>query len=129
MPRSALPQLSRRERQIMDVLFARGHATAREVHEGIADAPSYSTVRALLRVLETKGHVTHVEDGPRHVFTPTLSRAKARGMALKQVVDTFWEGSASRAVAALIDSRDHPISKAELDELAALIAAARKQGR
>ncbi|MBK7594248.1 MAG: BlaI/MecI/CopY family transcriptional regulator [Gemmatimonadetes bacterium] len=129
MSRSALPQLSRRERQIMDVIFGLGRATAREVHEGIADAPSYSAVRALLRVLETKGHLTHVEDGPRYLFIPTMSRAKARTLALRQVVDTFWEGSASRTVAALIDSRDHPISQVELDELAALIASARAKGR
>ena len=129
MSRSALPQLSRRERQIMDVIFGLGRATAREVHEGIADAPSYSAVRALLRVLETKGHLTHVEDGPRYLFIPTMSRAKARTLALRQLVDTFWEGSASQTVAALIDSRDHPISQAELDELAALIASARVKGR
>ena len=129
MRRNTLPPLSRRERQIMDVVFSLGKATARDVHSGIADAPSYSAVRALLKVLETKGHLTHVEDGPRYLFLPTMSRAKARTLALKQVVDTFWEGSASQAVAALIDSRDHPISKAELDELAALIAAARKEGR
>ncbi|MBK6494548.1 MAG: BlaI/MecI/CopY family transcriptional regulator [Gemmatimonadetes bacterium] len=129
MSRSALPQLSRRERQIMDVIFGLGRATAREVHEGIADAPSYSAVRALLRVLETKGHLTHVEDGPRYLFIPTMSRAKARTLALRQLVDTFWEGSASRTVAALIDSRDHPISQVELDELAALIASARAKGR
>lgn len=129
MRRNTLPPLSRRERQIMDVVFSLGKATARDVHAGIADAPSYSAVRALLKVLETKGHLTHVEDGPRYLFLPTMSRTKARTLALKQVVDTFWEGSASQAVAALIDSRDHPISKAELDELAALIAAARKEGR
>lgn len=129
MSSSALPQLSRRERQIMDVIFGLGRATAREVHEGIADAPSYSAVRALLRVLETKGHLTHVEDGPRYLFIPTMSRAKARTLALRQLVDTFWEGSASRTVAALIDSRDHPISQVELDELAALIASARAKGR
>ena len=129
MSRSALPQLSRRERQIMDVIFGLGRATAREVHDGIADAPSYSAVRALLRVLETKGHLTHVEDGPRYLFIPTMSRAKARTLALRQLVDTFWEGSASRTVAALIDSRDHPISQVELDELAALIASARAKGR
>ena len=129
MSRSALPQLSRRERQIMDVIFGLGRATAREVHEGIADAPSYSAVRALLRVLETKGQLTHVEDGPRYLFIPTMSRAKARTLALRQLVDTFWEGSASRTVAALIDSRDHPISQVELDELAALIASARAKGR
>lgn len=129
MRRNTLPPLSRRERQIMDVVFSLGKATARDVHAGIADAPSYSAVRALLKVLETKGHLTHVEDGPRYLFLPTMSRTKARTLALKQVVDTFWEGNASQAVAALIDSRDHPISKAELDELAALIAAARKEGR
>ncbi len=123
------PPLSRREREIMDVVYALGRATAREVRDAMTDAPSYSTVRALLRVLETKGHLTHVEDGPRYIFLPTVTRVKARTKALSHIVNTFFDGSARDAVAALIGTRERGLSDAELKDLAALIAAARKEGR
>ena len=123
------PPLSRREREIMDVVYALGRATAREVRDAMANAPSYSTVRALLRVLETKGHLTHVEDGPRYVFLPTVTRVKARAKALSHIVNTFFDGSARDAVAALIGTRERGMSEAELKELAALVAAARREGR
>src|SRR5262249_11803181 len=121
--------LSRRERQIMEIVYRRGEATAAEILDDIDDAPSYSTVRALLRVLVEKGHLQHREDGPRYVYAPTLSRQKARSSALAQLVDTFFEGSASQAVSALLGSPQTKLSRSELDELSALIEAARGKGR
>src|SRR3954454_18922271 len=95
--------LSRRERQIMDVIYRRGRATAAEVLEGLPDPPSYSAVRAMLRVLEEKGHLRHASQGPRYLFMPTVPREKARRSALKQLVQTFFDGSTEQAVAALLD--------------------------
>ena len=95
--------LSRRERQIMDIIYARGQATAAEVTAALADPPSYSAVRALLRILEQKGHLRHQEDGPRYVFLPTVSRDRARRSALRSLVKTFFDGSPAQAAAALID--------------------------
>jgi predicted transcriptional regulator len=123
------PALSRREREIMDVVYALGRATAHDVRDAMAEPPSYSTVRALLRVLETKGHLTHVEEGPRYLFLPTVTRAKARARALSHMVNTFFDGNARDAAAALIGTRERGMSEAELKDLAALIAAARKEGR
>jgi predicted transcriptional regulator len=127
MPESAA-QLSRRERQIMDVIYRRGRATAAEVLEDIPDPPSYSAVRALLRLLEEKGHVHHEQDGPRYIYTPTVNRDRARKSALKHVVRTFFDGSATDAVAALLDSEAR-LDSAELDRLSAMIEHARKEGR
>ena len=121
--------LSRRERQIMDVIYASGSATVRHVMESIPDPPSYSAVRAMLRVLEEKGHVEHRYDGPRYVYVPTVPRAKASESAMKQMLRTFFDGSAERAVAALLDMSGADLSKAELDRLAALIEQARNEGR
>lgn len=121
--------LSRRERQIMDVIYQRGKATAAEVMEGLPDPPSYSAVRALLRVLEEKGHVRHKQDGPRYVFYPTVSRDRARESALKQVVGTFFEDSAEQAVATLLDMSARDMSESDLDRLAELIEQAKKEGR
>jgi predicted transcriptional regulator len=121
--------LSRRERQIMDVLYARGRATAQEVLEALPDPPSYSAVRALLRVLEDKGHVSHEQDGPRYVFAPVVARDKARRSALRRVLDTFFEGSTEAAMAALLDLQSSKLDPEELDRLAKLIAKARKEGR
>jgi len=118
--------LSRRERQIMDVLYRRGRATAAEVRQEMPDPPGYSAVRAMLRVLEEKGQVRHEEEALRYVFIPTASRAKATSSALSNLVDTFFEGSAERAVTALIDGK---LTREELDRLATLIEAARKAGR
>jgi len=126
MPDTAT-QLSRRERQIMDVIYRRGRATAAEVLQDIADPPSYSAIRALLRLLEEKGHVHHEQDGPRYVYLPTVNRERARQSALKHVVRTFFDGSATDAVAALLDN--DAIDHAELDRLSALIEQARKEGR
>ena len=118
--------LSRRERQIMDVLYRRGRATAAEVREEMPDPPGYSAVRAMLRVLEEKGHVRHEEEALRYVFVPTASLARATRSALNHLVDTFFEGSAERAVAALLDGK---LSRGELDRLSSLIESARKEGR
>src|SRR5262245_22252065 len=93
--------LSRREREIMDIVYARGEATAAEVNTALADPPSYSAVRTLLRILEEKGHLRHREDGPRYVYVPTQSREKASKSALQRVVQTFFDGSLSGAIAAL----------------------------
>ena len=90
-------QLSRREWQIVDVIYARGQATAAEVTAALPDPPSYSAVRALLRILEHKGHLRHQEDGPRYVFLPTVSRDRARRSALRTLVKTFFDGSPARA--------------------------------
>ena len=121
--------LSRRERQIMDVIYQRGQATAAEVLEGIPDPPSYSAVRAMLRVLEEKGHLRHEQQGPRYVFLPTVPREQARQSALKQLVQTFFDGSTEQAVAALLDQSARTLSDGELDRLARLIDRARKEGR
>jgi predicted transcriptional regulator len=129
MSKNAAENLTRRERQIMDVLHRRGRATAQEVLEGLADPPSYSAVRALLRLLEDRGHVKHVQDGPRYVFSPAATRGDARRSALAHVVSTFFAGSVEETVAALVDSPRSKLSRDELDRLAALIDRARKEGR
>lgn len=119
--------LSRRERQIMDVVYQNGQATAAEVLGALPDPPSYSTVRALLRVLEDKGHVRHRRQGPRYVFRPTVPPETARRSALARVVQTFFDGSTQATVAALIDQSR--LSEADLDRLEALIDQARQEGR
>jgi predicted transcriptional regulator len=124
-----LAGLSRRERQIMEVLYRRGRATVAEVQAGIPDAPSYSAVRALLRVLEEKGHARHEEEGPRYVYLPCVPRTEARNSALRHMVRTFFDGSPAEAVAALLGDADTRLSTEELAELARLIADAREEGR
>ena len=126
-PKRGVPVLSRRERQIMDVLFERREATAAEIREAIAEPPSYSAVRALLRTLEEKGHVGHVQDGPRYVYRPLLERDAARAGAVERLLRTFFDGSVTAAVAGLIDRGDAQLSDAELDELEALVRSARAQ--
>jgi predicted transcriptional regulator len=125
----ALERLSRRERQIMDIAWRRGQVTIREVLEELPDPPSYSAVRALVRVLEEKGHLRHAEDGPRYVYKPTQARDRVRASALAHLVDTFFGGSAAEAVAALLEREGGPLTAAELDELEAKIEQARKEGR
>jgi predicted transcriptional regulator len=120
---------SRRERQIMDIVYRQGQATAADVREALPDPPSYSAVRAMLRVLEEKGYLRHEQQGPRYLFLPTLSREKARRSALKQVVQTFFDGSTEQAVSALLDYSTSKLSDEELDRLAHLIEQARKEGR
>ena len=113
----------------MEILYGATGLTAAEVRERMPDPPGYSAVRALLRILEEKGHVRHEQRGPRYVFSPVVSQAKARRSAKKALVETFFGGSPELAVAALIDESHAKLSGAELDRLAALIAAARKEGR
>src|SRR3954447_23495268 len=120
--------LSRRERQIMDILYQRGRATAAEIHQAMPDAPTYSAVRAKLRVLEEKGHIRHQEQDLRYVFLPTLPREKAKHSALRHMIDTFFEGSTEQAVAALLDSSSVQLSTEELDRLSQLIENAKKAG-
>ena len=131
MSKETNSQLSRREREIMDVIYRSpgGRATAAEVLDQLADPPSYSAVRALLRVLEEKGHLRHEEDGPRYVFLPTVPRERARRSALRQLLHTFFDGSTEQAVAALLDLSSTRLSDAELVRLSRLIADARKEGR
>ena len=121
--------LTRRERQIMDSVYARGQATVSEVLDDLPDAPSYSAVRAMLRKLEEKGHLRHDASGPRYVYEATLAREEARGSALERLVRTFFDGSPTKTVAALIDSDGLDLSEAELDEMAALIDRAKRRGR
>ncbi len=121
--------LSRRERQIMDVLYQRGRASAAEIHQALPDPPSYSAVRAKLRVLEDKGHVKHQEEGLHYVYLPTLAPDRARRSALRHVVDTFFNGSVEQVVAALVDRSALSVSGEELKRMSALIDKARKEGR
>ena len=121
--------LSRRERQIMDALHQRGRATAAEVQAALPEAPSYSTVRALLRILEEKGHIKHRREGARYVYLPRRSRIAARRSALKRVVSTFFQGSVTQAMAALLETADTQLPDSELHKLQQIIEQARKEGR
>lgn len=120
--------LARRERQIMDILYRRGRATASEVMEDLSGNPSYSTVRTQLRVMEEKGHVRHEEEGLRYVYTPAVPRHAARKSALRHLIETFFDGSAEKTVAALLGSEGARMSDDELDRIAELIDKARKEG-
>jgi predicted transcriptional regulator len=121
--------LSRREREMMNIIFRSGKATATEVLEGMSDPPSYSAVRATLRVLEQKGHLRHQHDGARYVYTPTVNRDRARISALDQLLNTFFDGSAASVVATLLERSKDDMSPDELQKLSELIAQARKEGR
>ncbi len=129
MPPVTEHTLTRREREIMDVIYRLGRATAHEVVAGLADPPSYSAVRALLRLLEERGHVRHVQDGQRYVYLPAVSKRDAKRSALSHLVRTFFGGSVEDAVAALIDPSRAKLSAEQLDRLAGLIAKAKKEGR
>src|SRR5437867_13234256 len=120
--------LSRRERQIIDVLYNRGRATAAEVMGELPGDPSYSTVRTQLRVLEQKGHVAHQEEGPRYVYAPAVPRRSARKSALRHLVETFFDGSAEQVVAAVLGGEGARLNDKELDRIAELVAKARKEG-
>jgi predicted transcriptional regulator len=121
--------LTKRERQIMDVLYRLGRATASEIMNGLPGAPSYSTVRTQLRVLETKGHVKHDEQGLRYVYVPTVPRSAARKSALKHLVDTFFDGSSAKAVAALLGGDAARVTDGELARIAELVRNARSEPR
>ena len=126
MVRTTHPSLSRRERQIMDILYRRGRATAAEVMNDLSGAPSSSTVRTQLRVLEEKGHVSHEEEGLRYVYVPAVPRRAARKSALRHLVDTFFDGSAEQVVAAVLGGEGMRLSEEELNRIAELVAKAKK---
>jgi predicted transcriptional regulator len=121
--------LTRREREIMDILHRAGRASAQEVLEAMKEPPSYSAVRALLRLLEQRGHVRHVQEGQRYVYQPSVSPHEARKNALTHVVRTFFQGSIEQTVTMLIDTSRSKLSPEELDRLAALVEKARREGR
>lgn len=121
--------LSRRERQIMDIIYQLKEATVAQVLERLPNPPSYSAVRALLRVLENKGHLCHEQDGPRYVFSPTLSRETARQTALQHLRKTFFNGSTEEIVAALLGISEDDLSEEDYHRLKKLIDKARKEGR
>ena len=127
MTKEGLAHLSRRERQIMDIVYRDGRVTEGEVLDRMPAAPGYSAVRAMLRILEGKGHLRHEDDGTRYSYLPTLAKQSARKSALQNVVDTFFEGSTEKVVAALLDRDD--LSEDDLARLSALIELARKEGR
>ena len=118
--------LSRRERQIMDVLYKAGRGTAADVQAGMPDPPGYSAVRAMLRILEEKGHIRHEQDGARYVFIPIVKRDRAKRSALQHVVDTFFDGSASQVMAARLDNSAKELDEDELIRLRKLIDSAAK---
>jgi BlaI family penicillinase repressor len=125
----ALMGLSRRERQIMEILYQRGQASAAEVREAMEDAPSYSAVRAMLRTLEEKRHVTHQLDKLKYVYVPTVAREKAKRSAVKHVLETFFSGSPEQIVATLLDVSSKKLTTEELDRMAGMIEKARKEGK
>ncbi len=121
--------LSRRERQIMLVLFENGPSTAQQVLDGLPEPPSYSAVRTMLRLLEEKGQLTHHQEGPRYVYTPVVSREKAQKSALRQTVQSFFDNSVEQAMATLIGMDDLPQRDEALDRLEQMIQKARNEGR
>jgi len=128
MSRAFHSALTRRERQIMDILFRRGRASAAEVMEELPGEPSYSTVRTQLRVLEEKGHVRHEGDGVRVIYAPAVARHSARKSALRHLVETFFDGSPEKAVAALLGGESSKLTTEQLERIAAMIDKARKEG-
>lgn len=130
MPQPSQPeQLSRRERQIMDAIYQAGSASVAEVREALADPPSYSAVRALMNVLVQKGHLRHRKEGVRYIYSPTRPRSKAAQSALRRTVRTFFDGSAEKAVATLLDMSASQLSDEQLERLRERIERARKEGR
>ena len=129
MTKTKQPPLSRRERQIMDIVYRLGSATAAEVLEAMPDPPSYSAVRAMMWILEEKGHLTHAHDGPRYVYTPVVPRTAASQSALRQLVKTFFDGSATQAAAALLDMSEARLTSDEAEQLTRLIEKAKREGK
>jgi BlaI family penicillinase repressor len=123
------PKLSRRERQIMDVLYRAGKATAAAVHQALPDPPSYSAVRATLRILEEKGHVRHETEDLRYVYKPSVSRDRAKRSALRHLLHTFFDGSISQVMASLIDLSPSGLDERELQRVRRLVDEARSKGR
>jgi len=120
-------ELSRRERQIMEILYRTGKSTAAEVQTGIPDGPGYSAVRALLRILEEKGHIRHVEKGGKYIYMPAVSRDRAKRSAMQRLVDTFFEGSVEKAVVAFLSPGSAGLGEEELQRLEQLVEQARKE--
>jgi len=120
---------SRRERQIMEILYQRGQASASEVRTAMPDAPSYSAVRAMLRVLEEKGHIKHLAEGLKYVYVPVVAAHQARRSAVKHLLDTFFSDSPEQVVAALLDISSKKLTREELDRMAELIEKAKKEGK
>ena len=129
MPASPPLDLGRRERQIMEVIYRLGRASASEVLANLPDPPSYSAVRGMLRLLEEKGHLQHAQEGIRHVYFPTARHEDVRESAMRHMVRTFFAGSTAAAMAALLEASDEPPSDDELDALERVIQQAREQGR
>ena len=128
MPARSHEHLSRRERQIMDIIYRRGEGSVADVLDDLPDSPSYSTVRALLGILEEKAHLKHGKDGPRYVYRPTRPRSQAARSAMKRLLETFFDGCAEKAVAALLDVSDADLTPEELDRLTRLIEEAKREG-
>src|SRR5688572_14221405 len=128
MTKVAHHDLSRRERQIIDALYKLGRASAADIRAELPAAPSYSAVRSLLRILEEKGHIRHEQDGPRYVYLPVVGRDNAKRSAMRHMLQTFFDGSTSQAMSALLDVSSSRLDDAELDRLKKLIDQARKQG-
>jgi len=126
---STAGSLSRRERQIMDILYQRGKGSASEVRQAMEAAPGYSAVRAMLRVLEEKGHVKHQAEGLKYVYVPVVARDKAKRSAVKHVMETFFNGSAEQIVAALLDVSSTRLTREELDRMSEMIEQAKKEGK
>jgi BlaI family penicillinase repressor len=121
--------LSRRERQIMDILYQRGKASVSEVREAMKDAPGYSAVRAMMGVLEEKGHARHQAEGLKYVYMPTVAREKAKRSAVKHLLDTFFAGEPDQIVAALLDVSAARLTRDELDRMSEMIEVARREGK
>jgi len=129
MPSPTLLELSPRERQVMDAIYRLGRGTVAEIIDEMEDPPSYSAVRAVLRVLEEKGHAIHEQDGPRYVYRPAIAPDRARKSALKHLVRTFFDGQPEAAALALLKMSDAEVSPAEIERLAGRVEAARREGR
>jgi predicted transcriptional regulator len=123
------PALARREREIMDVVYRFGGATSRQIRDELHDPPHPAAVRTLLRILESKGQLRHVKDGPRHVYMPTTPRSVAQRSAVRHLLSTFFDGSRAAAVAALLDDGDQPLTPAERETLADVVKRLRAEGR
>ena len=126
---SAQGGFSRREREILDILYQRGKASATEVRDAMADAPSNSAVRTLLRVLEEKGHVRRRAEGLKYVYAPAVAKEKAKRTAVKHLLETYFDGSSEQIVAALLDVSSTALTREELDRMTAMIEKAKREGK
>ncbi|MFC1514215.1 BlaI/MecI/CopY family transcriptional regulator [candidate division KSB1 bacterium] len=129
MTKKMIPDLSRRERQIMDIIYQKGEASAAEIRKSMTDPPSYSSVRTFLRILEDKGLLTHIEQNLKYVYIPVIPQDKASESALQHLIKTFFNGSPEKVVAAIIGGTDTKMSKKKLEEIAKLIDQAKKEGK